>query len=163
MASTRASSRRKRLRARTGLLAGLRWGESAALCKTDIDWQRGRLHVQRSFSEKANRIEVYTEAECRFVEASPVLLAALRAHVDAVDRDGAVKGWTPEQRQLVFPNTRGQITHHGPFVGGVWRPLLLRAELPCRKYHATRLTFRSMQDQMGSNADWGDHDRGSDV
>jgi integrase len=32
----------------TGLLAGLRWGESAALYRTDIDWKRGRIHVQRT-------------------------------------------------------------------------------------------------------------------
>ena len=41
----------------TGLLAGLRWGESTALQAGDIDWKRGRLHVQRSVSDKTNRIE----------------------------------------------------------------------------------------------------------
>jgi len=34
----------------TGLLAGLRWGEIAGLYKTDIDFKRGRIHVQRSWS-----------------------------------------------------------------------------------------------------------------
>jgi hypothetical protein len=37
----------------TGRLAGLRWGESAALYQTDIDWRRSRIHVERTFSEKA--------------------------------------------------------------------------------------------------------------
>jgi integrase len=32
----------------TGLLAGLRSGETAALYKDDIDWRRGRIHVQRA-------------------------------------------------------------------------------------------------------------------
>src|SRR5262249_14183682 len=41
----------------TGLLAGLRWGESAALYRTDIDWKRGRIHVVRTWSDKAGRIE----------------------------------------------------------------------------------------------------------
>jgi hypothetical protein len=35
----------------TGLLAGLRWGESAGLYKSDIDFKRGRIHVQRTVSE----------------------------------------------------------------------------------------------------------------
>jgi integrase len=34
----------------TGLLAGLRWGESGALVRSDIDWSRGRVHVQRTIS-----------------------------------------------------------------------------------------------------------------
>ena len=29
----------------TRLLAGLRWGESAALYRGDIDWRRSRIHV----------------------------------------------------------------------------------------------------------------------
>jgi integrase len=41
----------------TGMLAGLRWGESAALRRSDIDWQRGRLHVTRTVSDKGRHIE----------------------------------------------------------------------------------------------------------
>ena len=37
----------------TGLLAGLRWGETAGLYKGDIDWRRGRIHVQQAYSDKA--------------------------------------------------------------------------------------------------------------
>jgi hypothetical protein len=45
----RVTAEMKRLRQfMTGLFAGLRWGESAALMTTDIDWQRSRLHVQRT-------------------------------------------------------------------------------------------------------------------
>jgi integrase len=41
----------------TGVLAGLRWGESAALYRSDIDWKRGRIHVQRTWSRKGRRVE----------------------------------------------------------------------------------------------------------
>jgi integrase len=34
----------------TSMLAGLRWGEVAALQRGDIDFRRGRLHVQRTVS-----------------------------------------------------------------------------------------------------------------
>lgn len=41
----------------TGVLAGLRWGESAALRVSDIDFTRGRIRVERPWSAKAGRIE----------------------------------------------------------------------------------------------------------
>ena len=31
--------------------------------------------------------------------------------------EGQVRGWTPEQRRLVFPNTQGRATHHGCSLG----------------------------------------------
>src|SRR5207302_811822 len=51
----------------TGLLAGPRWGESAALYKSDIDWTRGRLHVQRTFSEEGNSIQSCKDGDDRWV------------------------------------------------------------------------------------------------
>jgi len=38
--------------------------------------------------------------------------------------EGQVNEWTPEQRQLVFPNTQGRVVRYTH-----------------RKYHATRHTF----------------------
>jgi integrase len=90
----------------TGLLAGLRWGESAALRAGDIDFKRGRIDVQRTWSDKAGRIEAPKDHEGRHVKASPALLAALRAHLEAMALEGQVQDWTPEQRALVFRTRR---------------------------------------------------------
>jgi len=68
----------------TGLLAGLRWGESAALYRGDIDWRRGRIHVQRTWSDKAGQIDAPKDSEGRYVKASPALLEALRAHLQVM-------------------------------------------------------------------------------
>src|SRR5437870_1587438 len=108
----------------TGLLGGLRWGESAALHKTDIDWTRGRIHVQRTWSEKGGRIEPCKDGEDRWVKASPALLAALRDHLVAMELEGQVKDWTPQQRALVFPTAAGRIVRYSRFLEGVWQPLL---------------------------------------
>ena len=72
---------------------------------------------------------------------SPALLKALRVHLGSMELEGQVKGWTAEQRRLVFPNKAGHLMQHSTFVEDVWQPLLAKAELPYRRYQSTRHTF----------------------
>ncbi len=138
----------------TGLLAGIRWGESASLHKADIDWRRGRMHVQRTFSEKGNSMQPCKDGEDRWVKASPALLTALREHITAMELEGQVNGWTPEQRQLVFPTTHGRVIRYSYFLESVWQPLLAKAGLPYRKYHATRHTYATWLLEDGADLRW---------
>ena len=138
----------------TGLLGGLRWGESAALDRTDIDWTRRRIHVQRTYSEKGGRIEPCKDGEDRWVKASPALLAALRDHLVAMELEGQVKDWTPQQRALDFPTAAGRIVRYSHFLEGVWQPLLSKAGLPYRKYHATRHTYATWLLSDGADLRW---------
>jgi integrase len=57
---------------------GLRWGETTALTCSDIDWRRGRLHVQRTWSESGGRVERCKDGEDRRVTLPASAIAALR-------------------------------------------------------------------------------------
>jgi integrase len=138
----------------TGLLAGLRWGETAALYRSDIDWTRGRIHVQRTVSGKRRQIAPPKNGRARWVKASPTLLEALREHLKNVALEGSVKNWSVEARQLVFQNTRGRGAGHAHFLENVWQPLLAAAKLPYRKPHALRHTYATWLLEGGADIRW---------
>src|SRR2546425_3160719 len=50
---------------------GLRWGEATALTRADIDWRRGRIHVQRTWSESGGRGGRCKEGEGRWGARAP--------------------------------------------------------------------------------------------
>jgi integrase len=122
-------------------LAGLRWGEAAALEHADIEFKAGVIHVQRTISDETGTVKACKDGEDRFVPLSPQLATWLRRHLEAVDLDGQLGEWSPEARALVFPNTRGHIGRHSTFMEHVWQPLLKAAKLKYRKPHSMRHTF----------------------
>ena len=133
---------------------GLRWGETTALSGQDIDWTRERVHVARTWSEGGGRIERCKDGEDRWVKLPLATMAALRAHLEAKDPEGSVKGWPPAARQLVFPNTVGRITRYGAFLELVWQPLLAAAKLPYRKPHAMRHSYATWMLEAGADLRW---------
>jgi len=133
---------------------GLRWGEATALTRPDIDWQRGRIHVQRTWSESGGRVERCKDGEDRWVTVPASTLAALRAHSEAMGLEATLNDWTPEQRQLVFPNSAGRITRYGAFLELVWQPLLRNAALPYRKAHAMRHSYATWLLEAGADIRW---------
>jgi integrase len=138
----------------TGLLAGLRWGESTALRRGDIDWTRGRIHVQRTVSDKGRHIEACKDGEGRFVKASPALLGALKSHCEAMTLEGQLNDWSPEQRELVFPTRSGSVAKYAHFLERVWQPLLAEAGVPYRPYHSTRHTYATWLLSDGADMRW---------
>lgn len=136
----------------TGLCAGLRWGESAALEWTDVDWRRNELHVQRTVSDRT-RIEPVKDGEARRVTLSPGLREALAAHQEAMALEAQVQGWSPRSRALAFPTSAGNRLAYAYWTR-VWRTLLEATGLPRRTYHATRHTFATLLLESGADPRW---------
>jgi len=82
-----------------------------------------------------------TVKEDRYVPLSARLATWLQEHEERVALEGSLKGWTPEQRALVFPNRAGRIGGYSTFLEHVWSPLLAKAGLRYRKPHSMRHTF----------------------
>jgi integrase len=140
----------------TGLLAGLRWGETAALRRTDVNFRKGTLTVERTVSDRGQYqgIAPVKDYEFRTVKASPKLLAVLGAHLEAITLEGQVKEWEPEGRALVFPTTFGNHLGYPYFWQSIWRPLMRKSGLPIRNYHATRHTYATWLLEDGANIHW---------
>ena len=72
--------------------------------------------MQRTWSESGGRVERCKDGEDRWVTVPASTMAALRAHGEAMDLEATLNAWTPEQRQLLFPNSAGRITRDGAFL-----------------------------------------------
>jgi len=115
----------------TGLKAGLRWGESAALQWSDVDLKQGILHVTKTVSGD-QEIAPVKDGEGRRIRMSPGLLEALEEHKRKAKAEAS---------GLVFPSKQGKLERYNHFLTAIWRTILEVAKLPYRGYHATRHTF----------------------
>jgi integrase len=137
----------------TGMLAGLRWGESVALELDDIEWDRGTIYVQRTWSEKGKVIGPLKDCDKRRVPLHKELRRALRAHLALLDAaDYKATGITcvddhgrrsTRRARLMFPNTVGKLEgSSGAFYEHFWTKMQREAGMAQpKKYHSTRHTF----------------------
>jgi integrase len=121
----------------TAFLSGLRYGEIAALERDDLDGST--LTVQRAVSRgKASQTK---NSKIRHVKVSPVLVRALREHMEAMDLDAQAGNWSAESRRLMFPTTHGNRLQYVYFQEHVWTPTLRAAKVVYRKFHSTRHSY----------------------
>jgi integrase len=138
----------------TGMLGGLRWGESVALQADDIKWDEGVICVQRTWSEKARVVNPVKDSDNRRVPLTPTLRQALQRHQMLLDGEGYQGSEVTlvdhrgrrETRtvRLMFPNKAHRIDGStGAFYELFWTKMQREAGLEPIKYHATRHTFAS--------------------
>jgi integrase len=122
-------------------LAGLRWGEAAALQWDDVDFTQREMHVRRSLCDETREVKTVKDKEDRWVPLSPQLARWLQAHRETMELEATLRGWTPERRKWVFLRENGELPRYPAFLEHFWQKLLTRAGLRYRKFHSTRHTF----------------------
>jgi integrase len=123
------------------IFAGMRYGEAAALERSDILWDKGAIFLRRAWCEETGRVDGLKNHLNRVVPMPRALAAMLREHLEIMDLKRMRLRWTEEQRRLVFPGQRGTIIRHSTFLDHVWQPLLRAVGLPYRKLLSLRHTF----------------------
>lgn len=126
-------------------LCGLRWGEATALTVKDIDFEKNRIHVNKSVSQVGGRFEVSTPKNHKNRDVP--MFQPVR---DALNH--AVKGKRPDDLVFVGPNggyVIGQsigITRHGWYLNA-----LKEACVPKLRPHDLRHTAASIAVHAGAN------------
>ncbi|MEV1013197.1 site-specific integrase [Micromonospora sp. NPDC049801] len=135
---------------------GLRVAEATGLCRDQIDFRRGLLHINRQITEDGEsdsgknaglQLKMYTkhrdaESPGRTVPLPKIVAVVLRAHLK---KYGTV-AWQSSQGevQLLFPNhSRTGLLYQYYFRYQVWRPALTRSKISFSKTHALRHFFAS--------------------
>jgi integrase len=154
-----ASGGRYRALVLLAVFGSLRWGELAALRRSDIDIQARTVRVVRQLSEQRGGGFVFgppkSDAGQRTVAIPDVITPDLAAHIMSHAASG--------DDGLVFTSPGGGPLRHTNFRRRVWLPALKAAELPVIHFHDLRHTgnmlaagaganLRELMDRMGHSA-----------
>jgi integrase len=128
---------------------GLRQSELLALRWPDVDFERGKLRVQRGLRRLKGGGWVEREPKSatsrRVVTLTPLALDALRRHrAQQVERRLAALAWDESWDGLVFSNEVGRPIEASNLLRRSYFPLLERAGLRRVKFHALRHSAASL-------------------
>jgi integrase len=127
--------------------SSLRWGELAALRRSDIDIQGLTARVSRQLNERDGGGFTFgppkSEAGHRIVEIPELITPELAAHVMTYARPG--------DEGLVFTSPGGGPLRHTNFRRRFWVPALAAAGLPAMHFHDLRHTGNMLAADAGAN------------
>ena len=130
-----------------GTFGSLRWGELAALCRSDVDLEARAVHVRYSLTELSSGSYAFgppkSEAGRRQVLIPDVIVAELRDHL--------VQYAQPEPDGFVFTSPEGKPLRQSNFRRRVWSPALTAAGLPGVHFHDLRHTGNTLSADAGAN------------
>jgi integrase len=130
-----------------GVFGSLRWGELAALRRSDIDMQARTVRISRQLSEPRGGGFAFgppkSDAGQRLVAIPEVITSDLASHI--------VTYAAPGDDGLVFTSPEGHPLRLSNFCRRVWRPALRTAGLPMIHFHDLRHTGNQLAANAGAN------------
>jgi integrase len=124
-------------------IAGLRFGEAAALRKARCDLLRNRLVIAENLSDVSGKLYfVAPKTHQRRMVSIPRSLSERLART-------LIQVTAPED--LVFTSARGAPIRYSNFLGRVWKPSLVEAGLPDMGVHALRHTCAALLISQGAH------------
>jgi integrase len=125
------------------VFGSLRWGELAALRRSDVDLSTGTIHVFRQLVEKRGGgfgfAPPKSDAGKRIIVIPRAIIPVLREHVARLN--------AADDSELIFTSPEGAPLWHGNFRNRVWLPALEAAGLPTSP--GTGAGLRELMDRMG--------------
>jgi integrase len=134
---------------------GARQGELLGLMWSDIDVQRGLLHIQRSLIYVKGGgdylVEPKTRSSRRTIHLAPSVVERLQTHRKASAESALSKGRPYNLHGHIFQRIDGRPLSQN-IVTKAWRAALLRAELPAVRFHDARHSAATILLQRGMSA-----------
>jgi integrase len=142
-----ATDERYRVLVLLAAFTSLRWGELAALRRSDIDAQARTVRVTRQLNERDGGGLTFgppkSEAGVRIVAIPELITPDLAAHIMTYARPGA--------DGLIFTSPGGGPLRHTNFRRRFWVPALAAAGLPAMHFHDLRHTGNMLAADAGAN------------
>ena len=125
----------------------LRWGELAALRRSDIDLPALAIRVERQLTETARGGLAFgppkSDAGLRGVPVPGVIAADVQQHLDLYAQD--------DEDALVFTSPTGTPLRHGNFYRRVWLPAVKKAGMTAVHFHDLRHAGNQFTADAGAN------------
>jgi len=126
---------------------GLRQGELLGLRWSDLDWDAGRLQVQRQLQRISGQGLVFNEPKSsagrRLVKLGPTVLEKLREHHQRQEQERLFAGDRWHEHDLIFPSTIGTPLEPRNLLRD-FKGLLQSAGLPEIRFHDLRHTAATL-------------------
>jgi integrase len=130
---------------------GMRLGELLGLCWSNVDWETGRLRIQRQAQPQRGGMvltELKSASSRRQITLGPVALEKLRERRERYELERLVADERWQEHDLVFPSRKGT-PRYPSNLRNEYAVLLREAGLPHIRFHDLRHTAATLMLQQG--------------
>lgn len=135
------------------LMTGARPGEALALQWSDLELEKGLLHVRRTLVNRSGVGKHFalpkTKKSARTLDLPEIAVQALKEHRRKQLEERLAAGPAWEDGDLVFPTVIGTPSEHQNIVNRHFKPLLKAAGLPDVRLYDLRHSYTSLRHALG--------------